>query len=39
MQRLYRPLRALSFVVLGLMVVAAVYAAYISLRYWGPIAV
>jgi hypothetical protein len=39
MQRLFRPLRALSFLVLALLIVAALYAAYISLKYWGPIAV
>lgn len=35
----YAPIRIVSFVVIVLMIVAIVYAAYISIRYWGGIGV
>jgi hypothetical protein len=38
-QKLYAPLRWLSYVVLALMGVALVYAGYISIAYWPGIRV
>ncbi len=38
-KKLYTPLRIFSFVVLALMVAAAVYAASISVLYWDGIGV
>ncbi len=36
---MYRPLKIFSYVVVLLMVVAMIYAAYISVKYWAGIGV